>query len=292
MAPYDIVRKMRASILVLGPLLARAPARRRVSLPGGCAIGNRPIDLHLKALEAFGAELEVVGGLRHRRRRRAGGLSGVLLVRFPVVSVGATENALMAAPASRRGTMRDRERRARARDRRPVQAASIAMGASIDGIGSETLTIEGRDRLHGATYNGHARSHRGGQLCLRRRDGDRRRASTWSARAANEMQRDDRRADRGWSDQGRGSAATALHVSGARAAPAGITLVHRIPIPGFATDMQAQFMAMLAARRRRQRAERDDLREPLHARPRARADGRRHSASTGHTAVVRGVEDR
>ena len=93
-APYDIVRKMRASILVLGPLLARA-GEARVSLPGGCAIGNRPIDLHLKALEAFGAVIEITAGYV-RASAPDGGLPGGLYT-FPVVSVGATENALMAA---------------------------------------------------------------------------------------------------------------------------------------------------------------------------------------------------
>ena len=113
-APYDIVRKMRASILVLGPLLARA-GEATVSLPGGCAIGNRPIDLHLKALEALGAEIELAAGYV-RAIAPDGGLKGGRIV-FPVVSVGATENALMAAVLAER---RDdhRQCRARARDRR------------------------------------------------------------------------------------------------------------------------------------------------------------------------------
>src|SRR5690606_19612932 len=93
-APYDIVRKMRASILVLGPLLARA-GEATVSLPGGCAIGNRPIDLHLKALEAFGAEIELASGYV-KAVAPGGRLKGGKFT-FPVVSVGATENAVMAA---------------------------------------------------------------------------------------------------------------------------------------------------------------------------------------------------
>jgi UDP-N-acetylglucosamine 1-carboxyvinyltransferase len=93
-APYDIVRKMRASILVLGPLLGRA-GEATVSLPGGCAIGNRPIDLHLKALEAIGAEIELAAG--YVKARRAGRTPAGGKFTFPVVSVGATENALMAA---------------------------------------------------------------------------------------------------------------------------------------------------------------------------------------------------
>jgi UDP-N-acetylglucosamine 1-carboxyvinyltransferase len=93
-APYELVRKMRASILVLGPMLARA-GEATVSLPGGCAIGNRPIDLHLKALEAFGATIELAAGYV-RAIAPDGGMRGGRYT-FPVVSVGATENALMAA---------------------------------------------------------------------------------------------------------------------------------------------------------------------------------------------------
>jgi len=95
-APYDIVRKMRASILVLGPLLARA-GEATVSLPGGCAIGNRPIDLHLKALEALGAEIELAAGYV-RATAPSGGLKGGR-ISFPVVSVGATERILPDTPA-------------------------------------------------------------------------------------------------------------------------------------------------------------------------------------------------
>ncbi len=92
-APYDLVRKMRASVLVLGPLLART-GHARVSLPGGCAIGTRPIDLHLKALAQLGAEIELSEG--YIEARAANGLSGCALT-FPLVTVGGTENALMAA---------------------------------------------------------------------------------------------------------------------------------------------------------------------------------------------------
>ena len=118
-APYDIVRKMRASILVLGPLLARA-GEATVSLPGGCAIGNRPIDLHLKALQALGAEIEIAAGYVKAIAPK-GGLTGGT-ISFPIVSVGATENALMAAVLAK-GTTRDRECRARARDHRSLPPA-------------------------------------------------------------------------------------------------------------------------------------------------------------------------
>uniref|UniRef100_UPI0035C82013 UDP-N-acetylglucosamine 1-carboxyvinyltransferase n=1 Tax=Sphingomonas sp. TaxID=28214 RepID=UPI0035C82013 len=146
-APYDIVRKMRASILVLGPILARA-GEARVSLPGGCAIGNRPIDLHLKALEALGAELETSAGYVTARAPN-GRLQGGRFA-FPIVSVGATENALMAA-ATARGSSR-LENAAREPEIVDLCRLLLAMGARIEGVGTETLEIEGVDRLHGATY--------------------------------------------------------------------------------------------------------------------------------------------
>ena len=146
-APYDIVRKMRASILVLGPMLARM-GEATVSLPGGCAIGNRPIDLHLKALEAFGATVEMLAG--YVKVSTPGGRVPGGTMRFPIVSVGATENALMAA-ARAKGTCVI-ENAAREPEIVDLCRCLTAMGVSIDGVGTETLTIEGRDRLHGATY--------------------------------------------------------------------------------------------------------------------------------------------
>src|SRR3546814_9231908 len=146
-APYDIVRKMRASILVLGPLLARA-GEATVSLPGGCAIGNRPIDLHLKALEAFGAEIELASG--YVKASAPGGRLAGGKFTFPVVSVGATENAVMAAVLAK-GTC-VLENAAREPEIVDLCNCLVAMGAEIDGVGTETLTIEGVDRLHGATY--------------------------------------------------------------------------------------------------------------------------------------------
>jgi UDP-N-acetylglucosamine 1-carboxyvinyltransferase len=146
-APYDIVRKMRASILVLGPLVARA-GEATVSLPGGCAIGMRPIDLHLKALEGLGAEIELAGGYV-KVRAPDGGLRGGT-IRFPFVSVGATENALMAATLAKGTTVI--ENAAREPEITDLAKCLIAMGARIDGLRTDTLTIEGVDRLHGATY--------------------------------------------------------------------------------------------------------------------------------------------
>ncbi|RVT84241.1 UDP-N-acetylglucosamine 1-carboxyvinyltransferase [Rhodobacteraceae bacterium CCMM004] len=146
-ADYEIVRKMRASILVLGPLLARL-GQAEVSLPGGCAIGARPVDLHLKALEALGAELDLRDGYVHARAPQ-GGLRGGT-VTFPLVSVGATENVLMAATLARGTTVIENA----AREPEIVDLARCLsrMGARIDGAGTETITVEGVDRLEGATH--------------------------------------------------------------------------------------------------------------------------------------------
>ncbi|WP_099828234.1 UDP-N-acetylglucosamine 1-carboxyvinyltransferase [Oceaniglobus indicus] len=145
-ADYDIVRKMRASILVLGPLLARF-GEAVVSLPGGCAIGARPVDLHLRALEALGAELELRDGYVHAKA--VGGLKGGT-IDFPLVSVGATENALMAATLARGTTVMNNA----AREPEIVDLAQCLrrMGAQIDGEGTSTITIQGVDTLNGATH--------------------------------------------------------------------------------------------------------------------------------------------
>ena len=145
-APYDIVRKMRASILVLGPLLARC-REARVSLPGGCAIGARPVDLHLKGLEQMGASILLEGGYVHASVPQ--GLRGADIV-FPFVSVGATENLLMAASlADGRTVLSNAAREPEITD---LAECLIAMGARIDGIGTDQLTIEGVERLHGAEH--------------------------------------------------------------------------------------------------------------------------------------------
>ena len=145
-ADYDIVRKMRASILVLGPLLARY-GKAEVSLPGGCAIGARPVDLHLKALEALGATLELKDGYVYAEAK--GGLKGGK-VAFPIVSVGATENALMAATLAKGTTTI--ENAAKEPEIIDLAACLTARGAQIDGAGTETITVTGVDSLHGATH--------------------------------------------------------------------------------------------------------------------------------------------
>ena len=233
-APYDIVRKMRASILVLGPLVGRG-GEATVSLPGGCAIGNRPIDLHLKALEEMGAVIELAAG--YVKATAPGGRLPGGRVAFPVVSVGATENALMAAVTAKGGTCIENA----AREPEIVDLCNclVAMGASISGIGTETLEIEGRDRLHGATY---------------RVMPDRIEAGSYACAAA----------ITGGSLDLIGAEASYMRATLHALTGAGVTVTERkgsvhveaadglrpltlstAPFPGFATDMQAQFMAML-----------------------------------------------
>jgi UDP-N-acetylglucosamine 1-carboxyvinyltransferase len=160
-APYDLVRKMRASVLVLGPLLARF-GHARVSLPGGCAIGARPIDLHIMAFEKLGAQVQLAAGYVDAKLPVGmKKLRGAQIV-FPFVSVGATENALMAAClAEGKTTLENAAREPEVRD---LCRALVSMGAKISGIGTSTLEIEGvaslnemsfvipRDRIESATY--------------------------------------------------------------------------------------------------------------------------------------------
>ncbi len=145
-APYDLVRKMRAGVLVLGPLLARA-GEAEVSLPGGCAIGTRPVDLHLKGLEQLGAAIELRDGYIHASAPR--GLSGAEIV-FPAVSVGATENLMMAAVLAKGETRLVNA--AREPEIADLAACLIRMGAAITGLGSDTLTIYGVERLRAARH--------------------------------------------------------------------------------------------------------------------------------------------
>ena len=234
-APYDIVRKMRASILVLGPILARS-GEARVSLPGGCAIGNRPIDLHLKALEAIGAELEMAAG--YVRATAPGGRLAGGRYRFPVVSVGATENVVMAA-ALAKGTSVI-ENAAREPEIVDLCRCLVAMGASIDGIGTETLTIEGRDSLHGATYRVMPdRIEAGSYACAA--------AITGGSLELTGVEAEDMGATlSALADAGvlvelrKGSVCVSAEHDSLK--PLTLTTA---PYPGFATDMQAQFMAML-----------------------------------------------
>ena len=144
-APYDLVKTMRASILVLGPLVARY-GEARVSLPGGCAIGARPVNLHVAGLEAMGAEIAIEGGYIHAK---AGRLSGARIVQ-DTVSVTGTENLMMAATlASGRTVIENAAREPEVVD---LAAFLAAMGAQVSGAGTDTIVIEGRDRLGGCEY--------------------------------------------------------------------------------------------------------------------------------------------
>ncbi|NCP24295.1 MAG: UDP-N-acetylglucosamine 1-carboxyvinyltransferase [Erythrobacter sp.] len=233
-APYELVRKMRASILVLGPLLGRT-GEATVSLPGGCAIGNRPIDLHLKALEAFGAYIELAAGYV-KASAPDGGLPGGDFD-FPVVSVGATENALMAAVLAN-GTSRLFNA---AREPEIVDLCNllVAMGAEIEGIGTSDLTIHGVRKLNGATYKVMAdRIEAGSYACAAAITGG---DVTLDGANASEMQ-------------------ATLHAlrnigveveevkGGIRVSADGrlkATNLSTAPYPGLATDMQAQLMSLL-----------------------------------------------
>lgn len=237
-APYDLVRRMRASILVLGPLLART-GEATVSMPGGCAIGNRPIDLHLKALEAFGAQIELTAG--YVKAVAPGGSLPGGSYDFPVVSVGATENALMAAVLAA-GTCRLSNA---AREPEIVDLCNllVAMGAEIEGIGSGDLTIHGVKRLHGATYRVMAdRIEAGSYACA-------------AAITGGDVLLEGARAE----DMGATvDALTAIGVAveaekrGLRVAangPLRATDLTTAPYPGLATDMQAQLMSLLTRAR-------------------------------------------
>ncbi|MDT7933545.1 MAG: UDP-N-acetylglucosamine 1-carboxyvinyltransferase [Sphingomonadaceae bacterium] len=234
-APYDIVRKMRASVLVLGPMLARE-GQATVSQPGGCAIGNRPIDLHLKALEALGAEIELTHG--YVRATAPGGRLAGGHYTFPVVSVGATENAVMAAVLARgESVLRNSAREPEIVD---LCQCLVAMGARIEGIGTTRLTIDGVDRLHGATYlvmpdrietgsYACAAAITGGELDLLGAKADTLGSTLEALRQA--------------------GVEVTEHAEGVRVKRAnglhGIDVTTQ-PYPGFPTDMQAQFMAMLS----------------------------------------------
>jgi len=234
-APYELVKTMRASILVLGPTLARY-GKADVSFPGGCAIGSRPVDIHLRGLEAMGAEIEVDGG--YIRARAPNGLKGAHFV-MDTVTVGGTENLLMAAALAEGKTILENA----AREPEVVDLADclVAMGAKITGIGSDKLEIEGVKELHGCTYTVMP---------------DRIETGTYLVAAAvtgGSVKLRDTRADI------LTSVIQKLEEAGANIAVDGTTIsldmhgrrpksvnLRTAPYPAFPTDMQAQFTAMNA----------------------------------------------
>jgi len=233
-APYDLVRKMRASFNVLGPLLARN-GEARVSLPGGCAIGTRPVDLHLKALEALGAGIELADGYVEARSKN--GLVGAQII-FPFVSVGATEHAMLAAVLAKGETVL--ENAAREPEIQDIANCLNAMGAKVSGAGSATITIEGVDRLTGAihavvpdrietgTY-ALAAATAGGEVLLR--------DAVWKHNSAL------------WELMIAAGASVSEEKEGVRVRASGgrllATDMETRPYPGFPTDEQAQFMAAM-----------------------------------------------
>lgn len=234
-APYDVVRKMRASVLVLGPLVARA-GEAQVSLPGGCAIGTRPIDLHLKGLEALGAEITLDGGYIQARAPK--GLTGATFT-FPIISVTGTENLLMAATLAKGETRLINA--AREPEISDLAHCLNGMGAKISGIGTDTLIIEGVDRLEGTTHPVIA---------------DRIEAGTYAMAAALTQ----------GSVRLKGASLSLIPTVAALLQQAGVELeetgedlfvkgpsgrlqgvdMMTEPFPGFATDLQAQWMALMS----------------------------------------------
>jgi len=230
-APYDMVKTMRAAILVLGPLLARF-GEARVSLPGGCAIGSRPVDLHIKGLQAMGAEIQIEHGYIHAKCKR---LKGARIF-FDLVSVTGTENLMMAAALADGVTVLENA----AREPEVVDLANclIAMGARIEGAGSDTISIAGKDKLHGASHRIMPDRIESGTFLVA------------AAAAGGNITLTDARADILENVLEKlQEAGAAIQVSGSTISlqmnkrPLAVN-VRTAPYPAFPTDMQAQFMAM------------------------------------------------
>ncbi len=234
-APYDLVRKMRASVLVLGPLLARE-GKAEISMPGGCAIGTRPVDLHLKGFEAMGATIELDGGYI-KATAPAGGLKGAHIT-FPFVSVGATENIMMAATLAKGTTILSNA----AREPEIVDQgnALIAMGAKIEGLGTSEIRIEGVQSLNGVN---HAclpdRIETGTYMCAVGLTGGEVRLKNTRTDLLASLIGPLRGAGMKIEQDGND---VIVYRNGSNLQ--GIDIMTE-PYPGFATDLQAQFMAML-----------------------------------------------
>lgn len=232
-APYDMVKTMRAAILVLGPLLTRF-GEARVSLPGGCAIGSRPVDLHIKGLQAMGAEIRIEHGYIHATAKR---LRGARIL-FDLVSVTGTENLMMAAVLADGITTLENA----AREPEVVDLANclIAMGAKINGAGSDTITIQGVSSLHGADYQVMPDRIESGTFLVA------------AAAAGGRITLSDTRADildcvlDKLREAGAQIEVSGHHITLAmRRRPTAVNL-RTAPYPAFPTDMQAQFMALNA----------------------------------------------
>ena len=234
-APYDLVKTMRASILVLGPMLARYGIAN-VSFPGGCAIGSRPVDIHLRGLEAMGAKIEIDGG--YIRATSEGRLKGTHFL-MDTVTVGGTENLLMAAVLADGKTILENA----AREPEIVDLANmlVAMGAKITGIGTSTLTIEGVTSLHGCTYRVMPdRIETGTYLVAAAATRGKIKLTATSAAILEAVIC---KLEEAGAEITSGDHWIALDMHGKR--PKAVSL-KTAPYPAFPTDMQSQFMAMNA----------------------------------------------
>jgi UDP-N-acetylglucosamine 1-carboxyvinyltransferase len=232
LAPYELVKTMRASILVLGPLLARC-GKADVSLPGGCAIGSRPVNLHIDGLRAMGAEIEVKNGIVHAKADR---LKGATIV-FEIVTVTGTENLMMAAALAEGTTILENA----AREPEVVDLANclIAMGAKISGAGTSNIVIEGVDRLQGAEYSVQPdRIETGTFLVAAAITGGKVKARDTDPKLLDAVLQKLRDAG---AEITLGDDWIELDMHGKRAKAVD---VHTAPYPAFPTDMQAQFMAL------------------------------------------------
>ncbi|HUL42149.1 MAG TPA: UDP-N-acetylglucosamine 1-carboxyvinyltransferase [Burkholderiales bacterium] len=231
LAPYELVKTMRASILVLGPMLARA-GEARVSLPGGCAIGMRPVDLHIKGLQAMGAEIDIDHGYIQARAKRMRGAR----IFMDLVSVTGTENLMMAATLAHGTTVIENA----AREPEVVDLANClnAMGAHIRGAGSDMITVEGADTLHGAHYRIMPdRIETGTFLVAAAASGGRIRLKDTRTSILDAVLEKLREAG---SDIEAGDDWVSLKMNGELKA----VNVRTAPYPGFPTDMQAQFTVL------------------------------------------------
>jgi UDP-N-acetylglucosamine 1-carboxyvinyltransferase len=234
-APYDLVKTMRASILVLGPMLARYGIAN-VSFPGGCAIGSRPVDIHLRGLEAMGAKIEIDGG--YIRATSNGRLKGTHFL-MDTVTVGGTENLLMAAVLAEGKTILENA----AQEPEIVDLANmlIAMGAKIEGVGTSTLIIEGVKSLHGCTYKVMPdRIETGTYLVAAATTRGR---IKLTATSASILEAVIVKLEEAGADITSGDDWIVLDMHGKR--PKAVSL-KTAPYPAFPTDMQSQFMAMNA----------------------------------------------
>jgi UDP-N-acetylglucosamine 1-carboxyvinyltransferase len=235
-APYDLVRQMRASVLVLGGLVARM-GEAHVSLPGGCAIGNRPVDLHLKGLEQLGADIDVRGGYIEARAPK--GLRGGHVV-FPFISVGATENLMIAASLARGETVLANA--AREPEVIDLGRCLIAMGARVEGLGTDTIVIQGVPGLHGTRHQVIPDRIESGTYALAAAitGGD---VLLIGAEAAHNEALIEKLREAGVkvTQEARG-----IRVGRGRGRARGVDVMTE-PYPGFPTDLQAQFMAMMAS---------------------------------------------